>query len=183
MYTILLPVETALKLREKVDVKNIDSITIFLDSFCILSSAGPEKYDPHTRETADHSIPYLVAAALLDGGISEKTYTHERIRDPELLDVLKRSSMKEDPRFTQEWPKTFNCRIEITEKSGKKSVEHLKNPKGHPANPMSDAEIEEKFLKLTHGLFTSKESRAVLDLLWHFEEVEDVGKIVEAIVI
>jgi 2-methylcitrate dehydratase len=119
----------------------------------------------------------------MDGEISEKTYTPERYRDPQILSLLKRFTMEEDPQFTREWPKTFNCRIEVTGKSGQKWVEHLKNPKGHPANPMNDEEIEEKFLKLTQGVLTSKQSRNVLDLLWHFEELDDVRKIFEATVI
>ncbi len=183
MYTILLPVETAFALRKKIDLQDIDSIKVCLDSFCILSSSGPEKFNPHTRETADHSIPYLTVAALVDGEISDRTYMPERYRDPHILSLLKKLSMEEDPQFTREWPKTFNCRIEVTGKSGRKWVEHLKNPKGHPANPMTDREIEEKFLRLTHAVFTSAQAQRVLDLLWHVEEVDDVRRIVEAVVI
>jgi len=183
MYTILLPVETAFSLRSKVDIEESDHIKVYLDAFCIGSSSGPEKYDPHTRETADHSIPYLTVAALVDGEITEKTYLPERYRNPHILSLLKRFTMEEDPQFTREWPKTFNCRIEVTSKSGQRWVEHLKNPKGHPANPMTDREIEDKFLRLTHNVFTSRQAQHVLDLLWHVEKVEDVRCIVEAVMI
>lgn len=183
MYTILLPVETALKLREEIDINEIDSIKVFLDAFCIASSSGSEKYDPHTRETADHSIPYIVVATLMDGEISEKTYTPERYRDPNILSILKKFTMEEDPQYTREWPKTFNCRIEVRGKSGQKWIKHMKNPKGHPANPMSDAEIEEKFLKLTQETLSLKQAKSALDLLWHLEEIKDVGQIFDAILV
>jgi 2-methylcitrate dehydratase len=183
MYTILLPVETALKLREEVDINEIDSIKVFLDAFSITSSSGREKYDPHTRETADHSIPYIVVATLLDGEISEKTYTSIRYRDPKILSMLKKFAMEEDPQYTREWPKTFNCRIEIKGKSGQKWVKHMKNPKGHPANPMSDAEIEEKFLKLTQETLGLKQAQSTLDLLWHLEEIGDVSKIFDVVLV
>lgn len=183
MYTILLPVETALKLREEIEVEEIDSIKIFLDAFCIASSSGSEKYDPHTRETADHSIPYIVVATLLDGEITEKTYTPERYRDPKILSLLKRFTMEEDRQYTREWPKTFNCRIEVTGRSGQKWVKHMKNPKGHPANPMSDSEIEEKFLKLTQETLSSKQAQSALDLLWHLEEIKEVGQIFGAVLV
>lgn len=183
MYTVLLPVETALELRKNADIDHIDSIKVFLDAFSIATSSGHEKYDPHTRETADHSIPYLVVAALMDGEISEKTYTPERYRDPGVLALLKKSSMEEDPQYTKEWPKTFHCRIEMMDQSGRTWVQHSKNPKGHPANPMSDDEIEEKFLKLTQNVLTSKQVRTVLEMLWHLEEIEDVSTIFNAILI
>jgi 2-methylcitrate dehydratase len=181
MYTVLLPVETALKLREEVNINDVRSIKIFLDKFCLSSSAGPEKYDPHTRETADHSVPYLVVAALVDGEISEKTFTPERYRNPQILSLLKKSAMEEDPQFTQDWPKTFHCRIEIESNAGQKWTQHLKNPKGHPANPMSDAEIEEKFLKLASDKLTARQAQSALELLWHAEEIEDVGEIFNAL--
>ncbi|MFH1672468.1 MAG: MmgE/PrpD family protein, partial [Pseudomonadota bacterium] len=181
MYTVLLPVETALKLRGEVAINDIDSIQIFLDAFCVASSAGPEKFDPHTRETADHSIPYLVVAALVDGEISEKSYTPERFRNPQILSLLKKTSMEVKPVFTEEWPKAFNCRIEIKGKSGQIWSKHLKNPKGHPANPMSDEEIEEKFRGLTRNMLGPKQTQTALELLWHIEEVDDVGKIFNAL--
>jgi 2-methylcitrate dehydratase len=181
MYTVLLPVETALELRDKVDINEIDSIRIVLDGFSWFTSKHPEKWDPHTRETADHSIPYLVVAALVDGEISDKTYTPERYRDPQILALLNKVKMEEDPEYTRQFPKTFNCFIEVIGKSGQRWTQHRKNPKGHPANPMSDGEIEEKFLSLTRDTLNPEQARNGLELLWHLEELEDVGKILDAL--
>jgi 2-methylcitrate dehydratase len=183
MYTTLLPMEIALKLREEININEIDSIKIFLDAFCLSTSSEAERYDPRTRETADHSIPYIVVAALVDGEISEKTYTPERYRDSKILSILKKVTMEEDPQYTREWPMTFNCRIEIEERSGQKWVKHMKNPKGHPANPMSDAEIEEKFLKLTRETLSANQTQSALDLLWHLEEIRDVAQILDAVLV
>lgn len=183
MYTSLLPVETALTLHEKVDIHHIDSVKVFVDASSLATDGEPEKYDPHTRETADHSTPYLVVAALVDGEISERTFTPERYRDPTILGLLQKLTMEEDPQYTREWPKTFNCRIEVKSGLGPKWVQHLKNPKGHPANPMSDGEIEEKFLKLTRETLGPKQAQAALELLWRLEEIEDVAKIFDAIVV
>lgn len=62
MYIVLLPVETMLELPKMVEVDGIDSIQVYLGRFSLESSSGPEKYDPHTRETAVHSIPYRCKA-------------------------------------------------------------------------------------------------------------------------
>jgi 2-methylcitrate dehydratase len=183
MYTVLLPVETALKLRDNVDIKNISSIKIALDKFCITSSNFQERWTPHTRETADHSIPYLVVAALVDGEITEKTFTPERFENPEIVDLLSKLTMEEDQEFTRQFPKTWNCRIEVTEISGRKWTEHLQNPKGHPANPMSDAELEKKFVELTQNALSPKQIRHTLDLIWRLEDVKDVGDLFDAVTI
>ena len=183
MYTSMSPVETALKLHPEVNVDDIESIDVEVDAFSLATGDSPAKHDPHTRETADHSTPYLIAAALVDGKISEATFTPQRYRDPKILDLLRRLVMRENPQFTTEWPKTFQCRIEVKGKSGKQWTAHLKHPKGHPENPMSDRDIEEKFLKLTHETLTPKQARNAIDLVWRLEEIRDVGEICAAIVV
>jgi 2-methylcitrate dehydratase len=188
MYPCLLPAEVALELRKQLDISDIASIEVYLDAFAVTASDGPDRsnpfparYDPRSRETADHSIPYIVAAAIVDGQISDKTFTPERYRDPTVLGLVKNTRLVEDPQYSREWPKTFNCRIEVKGKSGRRWVQHLKNPKGHPANPMSDREMEEKFLKLSKEALTAEQAEAALKLLWRLEEVEDVGEIFDAV--
>jgi 2-methylcitrate dehydratase len=184
MYTVLLPIETAITIRDKIDLDNIESIKLFLDDFS-LKSPKPDaaKWDPQTRESADHSIPYLTGAVLVDGEITEKTYTPERYRDPYILSIVKKITIEEDPQYSKEWPDTFNCRIEVTDKQGKKVIQHNINPKGHPANPMSDAEIEEKFLRLVERTLTPKQARNALDIMWNLEKVKDVSQILESVLV
>jgi len=183
MYNSMLPVEIGLELHGKVDIADIEEIVVDVDGFSFATGDSPAKHDPRTRETADHSTPYLIVAALVDGAISEHTFTPARFRDPLLLDLLQKLRMREDASFTAEWPKTFQCRIEIKCKSGKVWNTHRKNPKGHPGNPMSDKEIEDKFLKLTHDTLGPVQGRAVIDLVWRLETIRDVGEICRATVI
>ncbi|MDO8569040.1 MAG: MmgE/PrpD family protein [Dehalococcoidales bacterium] len=183
MYTVLLPLETVFKLRDKVNIDNVKSIKVFLDRFHVTSCNFKERWTPHTRETADHSIPYLVVAALVDGEINEKTFTPERYEDPKILGLLSNLTMEEDPEYTRQFPAEFHCRIEVTDSSGRKVVKHGKNPKGHPANPMSDSEIEEKFVKITRTLLTPGQVRKALDQMWHLEEINDVGALLDAVAV
>lgn len=181
MYSASLPVETALQLRKEVDINEIDSIKVFLDSFGIGSGVDPEKFNPRSRETADRSIPYLVVATLVDGEVSERTFTPERFQDPQILSLIQKLTVEEDIEYSRDWPKTFHCRIEVKGRSGQRWSRHMQNPKGHPSNPMSDHEIEEKFLKLTEKTLGPGQGKSVLDLLWHLESIEDVHQIVEAL--
>lgn len=181
VYTGLLPIETAIALRKKIDLGKIASIKVSLDEFCFRESNHPEKWDPHTRETADHSVPYLIVAALVDGDINEKSFTPERFRDPQILSILKKLTMEEDSAFTKVFPKTFTCRIEVTGTSGQKWVKELTNPKGHPGNPMTDADIEKKFFELTNDVMPTNKAKALLELLWNIEKIKDISHIFSSI--
>ena len=180
MYPSLLIVETALGLRDKIDINDIESIKLYPPWFL---QDEAEYWDPQTRETADHSQPYALVAALVDGEISEKTFTPDRFRDPQILDLLKKLTMETHPNYEKDFPETFHCRIEVTDKSGKKYVEERTNNIGHPANPMSDNEIKEKFCRLTEKLLTPKQTQTALDLMWHIEELDDVSSVFDILVI
>lgn len=181
MYTGMLAVEIALALRDQVDVGEIDAIRIFLDRFCISSSNGKERFDPQTRETADHSIPYLVVAALIDGEISDRSFTPERFRGEKALALLRTVTVAEDPEYTAQWPDPFNCRIEITNRQGRVVSRHGINPKGHPSNPMSDGELDAKFLELAGSVLGRGRASEALQLLWRIEEAESISGIFDAL--
>lgn len=180
MYPSLLIAETALALRRKVDLDRIASIRLYPPWFL---QDEPEFWDPRTRETADHSQPYALVAALVHGEISERTFTPERFRDPRVLALLKKLTMARHPRYEEDFPGTFHCRIEITDQSGMRHVQDGKNNRGHPANPMSDAELAEKFRGLAERVLAPERARAALDALWNLEQIEDVGQLLEALVV
>lgn len=180
MYPSLLIVETALEMRDKVDINTVESIKLNPPWFL---QDEPGYWDPQTRETADHSQPYALVAALVYGEISHETFTPEHFRNPIVLDLLKKLTMETHPKYETDFPETFHCRIEITDKSGEKYVQERKNNVGHPANPMSDKAIEEKFCELTEKVLTKKQTKTALDLMWNIEKLDDVGKIFETIVI
>jgi len=183
MYPVMLPVEIALEMRRDLDIDDIDSIRVVLDHFSRYQTTLADIGDPRTRETADHSLPYLVVNTLIEGEVTKKTFTAERFRDPKVLALVKKFTIEESEAYTREFPKAFNCLIEVTGKSGRKWVMEKKNPKGHPGNPMSDTEIEEKFLKLTQNMLSPKQAKSTLELVWHLDEIDDVGRILDAIII
>jgi 2-methylcitrate dehydratase len=142
-------VDAALQLRRDLegDPSRIASIRIetFRASYDIIAK-DPEKWDPRTRETADHSLQYIVCAALLDGEITRSTFEHERIRDPRILDLLRTAvSVHEDPALTQGYPAGIPNRITIDTTDGQTLVREVAFPLGHARNPMSDEEVSVKF--------------------------------------
>lgn len=181
-YEMQLPVWVALDLRNKLDVNNIAALSVYLEKRSIFTrEQNPAHWDPKTRETADHSGPYLIAAALIDGAITEGTFMPRRFRDPEILSLVDKIQLKHDPAYTEAFPRTFHCRLEATLKSGEVVTTHLTNPKGHPANPLSDGDIEEKFMKQVAHQMQDARARALLEPLWRIESIKSVSEILDLI--
>ena len=108
----------------------------------------PEKWRPQTRETADHSLPYCTAVALVDGEITAEQFTAERLRDPALLDLVARTRVVEDPELTAGYPAGIPNRVTVTLDDGRKLVAEVAFPPGHDKNPLTDDQLAVKF----HGL-------------------------------
>ena len=178
------PIGLAIELHSQVNPSDIKSIHI--DSYhSAVSSAStePEKWDPKTRETADHSIPFLVAVGLLDGAVTPATFTAERISDPALRPLLGKMTIAEDAAFTAKYPSEYNCRIEITTNSGERKVAETSYPKGHRNNPLSDAEVSAKFQRLATPTLTDQQCEEALDVLWSLDNLTSLDNIFDALVV
>jgi 2-methylcitrate dehydratase len=97
-----------------------------------------EKWDPQTREVADHSMAYLVAVALVDGDVTVDSFSEARISDPALRPLMQKIVVIDDPELTAEhagelprWP----SRVELLLKDGRRLGRASGPPKGHPSTP------------------------------------------------
>jgi 2-methylcitrate dehydratase len=174
------PLWLALDLRKKVRLEEIEAINVqtYHTAYSEIGSE-PEKWDPKTRETADHSLPYLLAAALVDGGIKADSFSEARIRDPRLRQLMQRIKVAENPEFTREFPSKLITRIEVVTRSGQRLVETAAYPKGHAKNPMSDEDVSGKFAELSGGLLKAGRRDALLQALWDIDQVADIGRVID----
>jgi 2-methylcitrate dehydratase len=175
-------VEAAIRLREKVRVEEIEKIRIdtYEAAYTIIGPKDPEKWDPHTRETADHSLMWITAAALLWGPIKIQHY--KDVRNPAVLSLMKKIEVNLDPELDKLYPQAFPTVITITTKSGAKYTERVDYAKGHPKNPMSDKELEEKFEQLTKDVLPEERRKETLRILWNLEDY-DVKDVLDALTI
>lgn len=176
------PLWMALALRNKVPVEQIEGIDVqtYYTAWSEIGSE-PEKWDPQTRETADHSLPYLLALALTDGGIKVDSFSAERMRDPALRQLMQRIRISENPGFTREFPSKLVTRIEVTTRGGQRLVETASYPKGHAKNPMSDSDVSSKFADLTQDLLTPGRREALLRALWDIELAADIAGVIDLV--
>ncbi|MDA1035296.1 MAG: MmgE/PrpD family protein [Chloroflexi bacterium] len=178
------PIELALSLREKVLAADIEQLNV--ETYWMTYSeigSEPAKWDPQTRETADHSLPYLLAAALTDGTISPQTFNQERILDPALRPLMARIAVSEDPELTKRFPEMMESRFELITKSGERFTAQAQYPKGHVQNPMSDADVEAKFRSACATQLSEAQCDTALDLLWRLDGLDQVGDLFGAFAI
>ena len=143
------PIMAALELTAKLKDKTIATVNICTYRFALQEVAhGLEKWQPLTRETADHSMPWSVAAVLLDGAFSASIYEPNRLQDSRVLALINRIVVREDALLTQSFPESTPCVMEIKTQCGETHRAQIKRALGHPLNPMSTAQVVEKFRQL-----------------------------------
>ena len=178
------PIGLALELNQQISAEDIHSILIRSYKGAVSTpDTEPEKWDPKTRETADHSIPYLVAVALQDGEISPATFTAQRIQDPALRTLINKTTIQEDMEFTQKYPGEYNCRIEISGSSGQILSAHTAFPKGNRFNPLSDSEVEAKFRNLASQELAESSCDRALELAWSLDKISNLDDLFDSLVV
>ncbi|MFO0890150.1 MAG: MmgE/PrpD family protein [Isosphaeraceae bacterium] len=167
-------VAAALTLRPQIgDPARVRAIEVatFRAAVEIIAS-DPEKWRPGTRETADHSLPYCIAAALADGTLTAAQFTPERLRDPAILELVARTRVVEDPSLTARYPAAIPNRVRITLDDGTVLEEEVAHPPGHDQNPLSYEQLSAKFHAQADPVVGSYRADAIEGVV---NRLEDVG--------
>ena len=135
----------------------------------------PEKWHPRTRETADHSFPYCVAVALLDGKVTIRSFGANRLADSALHELIRKVRVVPQPEFVGRYPQAMPTRLTVRTKGGTHYVKQVDYPLGHPKNPMSDHEIEDKFRLLAAGRLDRARMKKVIDSVWRLDQLQNIG--------
>jgi 2-methylcitrate dehydratase len=173
-----------LELRQRLAAAEIESVHLATYSEALRRTATEaEKWNPETRETADHSIPYLVAAALQDGEVTPATFAPARIQDPAIRSLIRKLKVVEEPEFTRRYPAESCARIEVTTTDGRRLAAETSHPRGHHRNPLTDAEVETKFRGLAAGQLGVEGCDRVLAEIWNLENAATLDKLFESLII
>jgi 2-methylcitrate dehydratase len=163
------------------DANDIQEVNIRVSHAAIkIMADSPDKWRPQTRETADHSIPYAAGVALMYGKVETEFYEDPYLHDQRLLDLVNRIKClpsEEADRMEKE----FNlCELEILLKSGERKTGRVEYHRGHPKNPMTDAEMEDKFRSMARKQLSADRVDNLLRLLWGIESLPQVGALIAA---
>ena len=116
--------------------------------------------------------------ALLEGKIDNSTYSEKKFRDPKILEFLKKMAVVEDKTLSSMYPEAVANRVTVKLSSGNVVSKQVEYHKGHPKNPMSDGEVEEKFQRLTRKYLGKNRARRILDAVWDLEKSKDIPKVI-----
>ena len=173
------PISAVLDLVKSNDLRpqNVEKIEIRSLARAADILSDPSKYDPRTKETADHSLPYVIAAALADRQVTPAQFEMKKIMDPTIRAQLKKVEVVADPEIEKVFPALQRVIVNITTTDGRSYSKQLDYPKGDPRNPLSDAEIEEKFSALADGVLSKGAQKKLVDAIWNLERVGSVSKL------
>ena len=135
----------------------------------------PEKWQPTTRETADHSFPYVVAVALQDGQVTLQSFSEKRLKDSAVLELIKKTRVVLEPDFVNRYPASMPTRITVRTREGKTYTAQRDLPVGHPGNPMSDQELETKFRRLVTRRLGRARTEQLIRQVWRLDQMKDIG--------
>jgi 2-methylcitrate dehydratase len=168
-------IDAALQLRPEIGGREIAAIEIasFEAAVSIIGSE-PEKWRPTSRETADHSMGYCVAAALVEGDVTRESFTDDKLRDPRYLGLLDKTKIYEDSELNAGYPKGIPNHLKITLADGTRLEKRVDFPRGHAGNPMTDDEVVAKFMRNADGVVSASTAERIMETAWKLETLPSV---------
>jgi len=175
------PISAVLALVKDNDLKPDDVAKVHIRTTArgadILSD--PSKYDPHTRETADHSLPFVIAAAIAERQVTPLQFTMEKITDPTIRAQLNKIVVVADPEIEKVFPALQRVVATIQTSDGREFSKQLDYSKGDPRNPLTDKEVEEKFEALAGPVMTQATRREAIDAIWALDKQSSVSELMK----
>jgi 2-methylcitrate dehydratase len=169
-------VEGLLELVREHNIDPEEMESIHLDTFqgayqIIGGGAGGDRYEVEDKEQADHSLPYMLAVAVLDGQILNKQYAKERIQQDDVQTLLRKVTVAEDDELTERFNEgEMPARLEVETTDGETYGKEKTDFDGHPNNSASWEMIENKFHTMTEGFYEEKHRRKIIEAVRNLEE-------------
>ncbi len=169
-------IEAALFLRKEIgDVAQVKSMRIEShDASVDIIGSEPEKWKPQQRETADHSLPYITAVALIDGAVTDKQFAPERFTEPKIVAFLQNVKVERNNELSAIYAEAVANIVHVTLADGRTLTKRVDYPLGNARNRLSDPQLEGKF----HSLADAKVGKDAADRIvaagWKLDDAKDV---------
>jgi len=173
-------VDAALDLTRRREM-SIEKITVRIGKFVGVGFFEPrkEKIRPTTVLSAQFSIPYCVAAAILDKDIHEKHFTRESLKDRRILTLAKKVKPIWDLKLDKLLPRFYPTVVEVVTNEGKKYSKKVKAAWGDPLNPPTQSQLEEKFRRLAKVTLTPVQIDKLIENISNLERIADLCEVME----
>lgn len=173
------PIAAALKIRRGRDFSpdKIKNIVIHLSAFSYEQQKKFLAAGLSTRESADHSAPYCVARALLDGEVTLDDFEEKNFMDPRAQALFNKVSLAREASF----PDKVSARIEVQLRDGDTLCEEVLYPPGHTENPVAETAVVEKFRALSEKVLGAEKTDEVCDIVLHMETAPNLAALLHAL--
>jgi 2-methylcitrate dehydratase len=176
------PIDVALDLAPKVgDPASIAKIDVKTYEMAANIGAGEGAWEPDSRAGRTHSLPYCVATVLAKGSLAYQDFDAPAADDPTLKALMPKVSVAADASLTAEFPAKSPCAITFTRADGTTETASRDFPRGDPADPLSDAEIEDK-LRTYFFFAEGDEAAAVIDRIGKLEQQPAVDELLAPLI-
>jgi 2-methylcitrate dehydratase len=139
------------------------------------TGSEPEKWAPDTRETADHSMPYIAARAMFDGEVTNNSYAPDKLRDPRVLAFMRKITVREDPALTALTGDAVPTRVTAILDDGRRISRQVDDVPGFAGRPMRRADVELKFRGNVAKRWPAERLQSILDALWGLDQATDLA--------
>jgi 2-methylcitrate dehydratase len=173
------PISAVLDIVKSNDLKPDQIVKVQIRSLARAADilSDPSKYAPRSKETADHSLPYVIAAAIAERQVTPGQFEMKKIMDPTIRAQLKKVEVVADPEIEKVFPALQRVIVNIVTVDGATYSKQLDYPKGDPRNPLTDQEVEEKFSALAEGVLSPAAQKKLKDAIWNLEKLGSVSKL------
>jgi len=167
------PITATLAILREQELAAEDIATVEIESIARAADilSDPSKYEPDSKETADHSLPYCIAAALVDHKVTTQQFTEAKIRDPRLRAQLRKVKVTANQEFEKLFPAQQSTRVTITTTAGKQFSRRVDVPKGDPRDPMTPEEMQIKFEALAEPVLSPRRRQELRDAVFTLEDL------------
>ncbi len=142
-----------------------------------------EKWAPETRDTADHSLPYITARAMFDGDVTNETFEPHMFRDPTVRAFMQKITVSEDPALTARQGASAPTRVTAILSDGRRVMREVDYAPGFAKSPMSRGDVEQKFHGNVGTRWSDKQIDAALAALWQIERIDDLSAFLGTLVV
>ena len=175
------PIAAALEIyRQKPVPEEIQSITagISADAF-----KNQQDYvgEITAREHADHSIPYVIARALLDGQVTVDDFDARRFKEPRAVGLVKKVSLRSEPSLSGPGREAYGIKIEVQLRNGSILKSELAAPPGSMQNPADDEILEKKFFALSESVLGKMRAQKAAEVILSVDRISDLKDLLSAV--
>jgi 2-methylcitrate dehydratase len=155
----------------KESVESLTRIEIIMADYPVVErqQADEARSRPQSRESADHSFPFIVAVSLIEGAFGVAQYEHERWHDPRVIALMSKIVMRRDADWNAHAPGAFPCALHSWDTTGRDYLIEVPYPPGFSNNGLDETVVLEKFHDMTDAMLVRAHRERIVDATLKFD--------------